>query len=534
MPPSNEAAKGSRPGEFKSVLSVLGLGLVYTSAYFLPQVSATQTYFLTIANVPKVVILPSIMATLVVSIVIWVVFAGIRRLRTRRIALAGSVVILTILTVLAMKGTVEAAGFHWQDSIPRGPDLLATQQLFKGMVFLLTLAGVLLCGWRGVLPILFRALSSLGFALGALFIVRLSVAWTGQPEPSAVAPSALESTTTERQAGASAGANDPRVRPRRVVWIIFDETDFGRMYSAERGSDVHLPNFEFLSRAAVFATNANSPASATLYSIPSLLTGIPISGEGIRIDQAGVLSLERTNQTLTPFSEATSIFGALRARGLSASVLGFLHPYCNLFVLNSCHSIVWPEVGTLAAAMSANFPDGVSNWLRKTNYWENITRDSLRLLPQYIERPDSLTFVHLNIPHLPADYANDRIHKQASSDPLTEYDRNLALTDDVLGQVIGEMRGQVSREELLLVVSTDHWLRNRWYRADQPERSRPIPLIVWKVGEQDGISLAQPISTVRTSDMILEYLLGNITSQHDIARWWQRQPTSPSFIAPHT
>jgi hypothetical protein len=28
---------------------------------------------------------------------------------------------------------------------------------------------------------------------------------------------------------------------------------------------------------------------------------------------------------------------------------------------------------------------------------------------------------------------------------------------------------QVSRHELLLVVSTDHWFRNRWYQANQVE-----------------------------------------------------------------
>jgi hypothetical protein len=262
--------------------------------------------------------------------------------------------------------------------------------------------------------------------------------------------------------------------------------------------------------------------------------GVPIGGQGVLVDKTGSLLLERPDMSSVRFGEAASIFGALEASGRSASVLGFYHPYCKIFSLQRCDTYAYPEMGGLDAALWANIPSAIADRLRKVDYWDTITRGSLDLLPQYLVRDDALTFVHLNVPHLPAGYADQKLHLPTSPDPLIEYSHNILLVDQILGDIMRSLQQQMSRHETLLVISTDHWLRNRWYQADKPESNRPVPLLMWKVGETNGFVLSQPLSTIHTATMILDYLNGIVDTQAEIARWWEGKPVYPSFIAPNS
>jgi len=512
----------------------VGLALVYVGGYFLPLLTATEAYFLTSLDPFKIIVLPTIEAVCVMSALLWAISAAILKWCSPRVTTGFFVLLLSIFAALALKGVSQAAGFQWQDSIPRGHDFLATQRYFKIVVLLISL--VLVWSRRGALYKLARVFSSLGFAFGVLAAVRLIVASSGHSAHSEPSASTLLSPMQLIQARDGISDRAKLVSnglPRRVVWILFDETDFNQVY-LDPSTKLHLANFEYLSQVSVFATNANSPASATLYSIPALLTGVPINGKGIRINSEGILSLENSDRQLIPFNAENSIFGVLRARGQSASILGFLHPYCHLFELKRCDSFVWPEVGTFGAAILANAPDSFSNRFRYVDNWANITRDSLKLLPAYLGAHDALTFIHMNFPHLPASYADASNNVLPSSNPLTEYSRNLLFTDKVLGQVIQSMKEYASTQDLLLVISTDHWLRNRWYQADRAEVVRPVPLMIWRVGETRGTVLTQPVSTVHTSEMILDFLHGDVNNQSQIADWWAHESTSQSFIAPNT
>jgi hypothetical protein len=518
-----------------SLFSVIGLPLLYASAYFLPALVSAGSYFLPSRGVFSLVVLPTLVAVAFGGLLVYAFSTAVRHWCSPRVATVGAVVILSVLTLIALKGIVAACGYDWQDRIPRGQQQLSSLHYFKiGISF-----AVVLMVWvtRGALPQLNRLLSSAGFAFGALATIRLFLLWNGSQAILALPASAATSAAQSVQANSVAAIGGPElaVMPsRRVVWVLFDETDFDRIYSLDGETPPKLKTFAALARSSVFATNANSPASATLYSIPALLTGVPIGGDGIRIDTAGSLSLQRVGAKSIPFGEATSIFGALAVNGRGASVLGFFHPYCKVFELSRCDSFPFPEIGGLDAALWSNIPDSISAKLRHMDYWESITEDSLRLLPQYLARDDALTFVHLNFPHLPADYADQISHLAASPDPLIEYSRNLLLADRILGEITQDLQRQSSRHELLLVVSSDHWLRNRWYRANVPEVSRRIPLIIWKVGDTNGYVLSQQLSTVHTAAMILDYLNGSLTTQAEIAQWWASQPVYPSFIAPNT
>jgi hypothetical protein len=523
-----------------SPYNLVGLPVLYASGYFLPPIEPTGAYFLPSRDYLSLIVVPTLLAVGVGMGLIYVLAVTARRWCPPRLATLGAVALLSMLALVSLKGVFDSAGYSWQDRLPRFHSLASSQYFYK----ILACCVIVLLVWtlRGSLNKLTRLLSSIGFAFIGLAVIHLSSIWN---QPNAGLAGQLSGGSAPMGFGASnyslaggtpsaGGASMPAgVRSRRVVWVIFDETDFDRAFGAQKSAGLELPNFDRLARTSVFAMNANSPASATLYSIPALLTGEPIAGDGIRISSGGSLYLSRMGRRL-PFDQETSIFGALAASGRDSSVLGFFHPYCKLFSLSRCDSFPFPEIGGPAAAIWANIPDSIKFALEGEPYWASITRRSLELLPQYLARDDALTFVHLNFPHLPATYADHRAHLAASSNPLDEYARNLSFTDRILGEIVSDLQQQASRHDLLLVLSTDHWLRNRWYRASAPEVSRPVPLIVWKVGDVNGYVLSQPISTVNTAEMILRYLDGNLSTEADIAEWWKRQPIYPSFVAPNT
>ena len=510
------------------VYNLVGLSLLYASAYFLPLLMPTGSYFLPSDDYLNLVGLPSL-----VAIGAWVTLlqfgaAAGRRWLDSRVATVLAVGALSIFTLIALKSLMYAAGYDWPDRIPHKGSLVAAQRIFKVIVALITVLSI----WslRGRLSKVNRALASLGFGFLGLAAVRLVVLLHG-PAMGAVLPEIQDGMTLRPLTPNSVATN---ARSRRVVWVIFDETDFQRVFGSLRDPGLPLPNFEQLAKASVFAANANSPASATLYSIPALLTGIPISEAGIEINTRGRMMLHRTTGDWIPFDETTSIFGAVSAGGLGVSALGFLHPYCKIFATQRCESMAWPHVGALDDALWSNVPGLLSTKLGHRNSWESMTERVIGDLPEYLVRDDALTFVHLDIPHLPSAYAEAALHLQASADPLVNYAHNLLLADQVLGKIVATLTPESARHELLLVVSTDHWLRKVWYRPDERESSSPVPLMMWRVGETRGTILPDPLSTVYTASMILSYLNGEISSQSDIVRWWANKPVSPSFIAPNT
>lgn len=514
-----------------------GLSLLYSSAYFVPQLTPTGAYLLPSGHLVSLVILPTLVAVVSLSAVICGAALAARRWFSPWAGTCAAVVGLALLTLIGIKGFLDAAGYDVESLVPHGQTLQTSLRNLK--VFSCAILIALIWARRGSLSTLTRILSSVGFAFGVLALVRL-VALSGILSggagigfASAAPMSSFALQPRAIAAGVLNGVPAVGALPRRVVWVIFDETDFDRVYQSSSMLAL-LPNFARLSRASVFATDANSPASATYYSIPSLLTGVPITGTGVKLSSRGDLSLERTDGKLIAFDEATSVFGALAADGRTASVLGFYHPYCRLFSLQRCDTFTWPAVGNWDSALLANIPNTFIEKAFHRSWWETITKTCVGLLPGYLARDDDLTFVHLNVPHLPAPYADKVLNLPTSGDPLVEYSHNLRLADRILGQIIQELEAQASRHDLLLVVSTDHWLRKRWYDASEKEASRPVPLIMWKVGDSNGIVLSEPLSTVNTGAMILDFLRGQLSTQSDIAKWWENQPVHPSYVAPNS
>ncbi len=509
-----------------SAYSLVGLSLLYASAYFLPLVMPTGYYLLPSDDFLALVGWPSLVAVGVGIVLIYLLAMVVRRWVAPRAATVLAIAALCVFATIALKCIAYAAGSDWLDQIANHGSFFGSRRTLKALVAVIVV--VLLWIARGALPKMTRAFASLGFAFLVLAAARLIIVFHA-PAIGAHLPDAMRADSLIPLPLTSTASS---AQPRRVVWVVFDETDFNRVFGAERDPELRLPNFDRLAKTSVFAARANSPASATLFSIPALLTGIPIAGAGIKIDTYATLSLQRAQGGLLPFGEATSVFGAVSAGGRGVSILGFLHPYCKLFVTQRCESAHWPRVGAWDDGLLSNIPDLISTKLGHPDSWEAMTDRTLQLLPEFLVRDDALTFLHIDLPHLPSAYADRKLGLPPSADPLVSYTHNLLMTDQILGTIISTMEQQSAHHELLLVVSTDHWLRKSWYRPQDRESSSPVPLMMWRVGETQGIVVAEPVSTVHTASMIVSFLKGDISTQADVARWWANKPYFPSFIAP--
>jgi hypothetical protein len=155
-----------------------------------------------------------------------------------------------------------------------------------------------------------------------------------------------------------------------------------------------------------------------------------------------------------------------------------------------------------------------------------ITEDMLRMLPGRLAETDkALLFVHLNVPHYPAEFAQTNLHLPPSANDRTAYRQNLLLVDRIIGQIVTQLSSQPAGTETLFLLSSDHW-----HRIDSPKAARNIPFIAWHVGEQDRVSIEEPISTVNTGALVLDFLTGRVTTHAELAEWWRDKAVYPTWI----
>jgi hypothetical protein len=120
------------------------------------------------------------------------------------------------------------------------------------------------------------------------------------------------------------------------------------------------------------------------------------------------------------------------------------------------------------------------------------------------------------------------LHFTTAADDREAYRRNLRLVDALIGVTLATLRIQSETRDILLIVSSDHW-----HRIDSPHQIQPIPWIAWHVGEDSGPTLDQQISTVHTSDLVVDFLRGTVSRQHEILTWWQGRSFYPPLMPEH-
>jgi hypothetical protein len=290
----------------------------------------------------------------------------------------------------------------------------------------------------------------------------------------------------------------------------------------------------------VSASNAYSPARDTVVSLPSLLMGqFPA---GYIIDRTG-LSLHLRTGVFERFDQGNTVFAKLPGGPASGALLGYYHPYCAVLpALNPCVSIPMENVGRWfdallpgserVAAILRQYPGSAAlsgKIFHTLHPMYRITEEAVHDFPSFLGLDGhSLIFVHVNLPHYPAEYAQRLLKLKDVVSFREGYNGNLALVDIMVDTAIRSLKEQAKTKDILLIVSSDHW-----HRVDSPNAAQTIPWIAWHVDETDGHIIPQEISTVHTAELALDFLYGNINSQQDIAAWWLHKSVSQPLMPDH-
>lgn len=513
----------------RRITMALGLALLYASAYFLPFLNPYSLYF--VPSFFSYILIPSLVSVVLLTPLFLFCRSSPVSPRWRRpLSYLGTI----ILTVIAAKGAFDAAGYPWSSLLshfmtnsPGGTtlDFRVGRALLVETAVVVAVVFVYLIRHR--IAKVTRFLSALGYAFLFLAMYRCLAGDVVIHGADTVEPAMLT------RAPASSDMS------RRVVWVIFDEMDYGLTFPKDAEAATYLPNFSRLASLGVSAIDAYSPGRDTLYSIPALLTGMAISG--LDFDRRSNLNLLDQRGKSQPVVMKSSIFARVPRGPASASVLGFYHPYCKILPgLQSCHSTYLGNAGRWFDSL-AFFSEAVFSTLRHSDWaiqhlpeWLLIgfdpmyraTSDVLSRLDGTLQNQDSdLDFIHLNLPHLPNVYMQRLMHQPVAND-ADAYRQNLAGADWVLGRIMQNLEASGKNRSILLIVSSDHWLRTR------SQRPASIPFFAWKVGARTGQILPQPVSTVHSAQLALDFLDGKIDSQPELARWLGRAQFYPTWTIP--
>lgn len=500
----------------------VGLALLYGASYCFPLLSKGMFYLL--PSIWQYIYMPLSVVVLVLAPLFYIVGKwGEARSGLLRNAIAGGGI--WVLSLLAIKSGLAAADYPWGRLIL---DATGWVDLSRGKLFLLTagLVGLLLLAIASVKQMWWswlRLMSILGYGLLILSAIRI---WSyPSPLPDKRSPAVPTSSVKT---------------PRQVVWLIFDEMDYSLSLGDESNSmRAQLPNFNSLHNMSVAASHAYSPARDTGTSIPALLMGRPIQGVDFRGPSFVVLM--GVDGQRYPVKEVGSICDRIAGGASAATVRGFALPYCQYFPnLGSCHVTFAGNAGRWHDGLTFFAQDlfAIRYWVKtfsehlpnalwyQFDFAYRSTVDSMEGMNEAILKDGtSLSFIHVNLPHLPGSYAQKHMGMLQVTEPHAIYRQNLIAADQALGKVMRILRANQNRKDFLLLVSSDHWLR-----LNSPDKPRPVPFMAWRVNESQGILMSEPISTVHSADLVDDFLNGKITSQKEICLWWQGKPVFPTWI----
>lgn len=330
----------------------------------------------------------------------------------------------------------------------------------------------------------------------------------------------------------------PQTPGPRVVWLIFDTFDYHYAFE-ERPEWLKLPELDRLREESVHFTDAQSPAERTEKSIPSLLTGLVVTGQSITSPRDYRLTLGDGSKVA--MRGMPTIFSQAEDMGVRTAALGVYIPYGRILgdQLSYCRWWQWGNLFDSTEPISASLLPQMTLTVGKPfSVWMQIGRQIRNHLTQVEEAKRlvsgddfRLVFAHFFPPHMPTMY--DGKLGQFTNDAYWHsecYQDALALVDRTLGELRREMERAGTWDKSLVIVTSDHSFRlgKDWgYKVH-----KRIPFLCHFPGQTSGLTHSNEINTICSHDMILKYLDGEIQTPFAFVAWlkeWMK--TAPKVNA---
>lgn len=321
----------------------------------------------------------------------------------------------------------------------------------------------------------------------------------------------------------------------RVLWIIFDETDY-RLAFEQRPPPVKLPEFDRLQGESLSAEAAYAPGDSTLYSMPALIAGRRVGG--VAYDDCDLALTMADTDGRAEWTALPSVFSEARQMGVNSALVGWYHPYSH--VLGSALSYCsWYPMPLFEPARSTTFAGSLFQQIaslggpfRIRQIFINICQESLKEGASLAANPAyGLILLHLPPPHGPGVYLPEKNQfTRLGLNTVTGYFNNLVLADKELGALREALETSGQNNKTWIILSADHsWRTSKQYDGKRDYR---VPFLVRPPGAGDSRAYTRPFNTVLTHDLILAILGGRLTNSASVGAWLDTQGKADMPIKP--
>jgi hypothetical protein len=320
----------------------------------------------------------------------------------------------------------------------------------------------------------------------------------------------------------------PRRRARhRVLWNLFDETDYRLLFS-ERPRGLTLPALDRLQNGTFFADHAYPPGQFTAYSIPSYLSGKTVT-QVLKVLPSGELSVAFSGGPSVKWNPEETIFSTVKRLGYTSAAVGWYLPYCEMLggYPDECHRYshysfykrpyqdsVLGSLGDFFAELTFLRPDRMH--FQRLNY-DAIFAEAMRLESD----PEmDFVFIHWNIPHAPWIYDREKGKvTESNGKEVDGYVDNLALLDRTVGKLRARLESTGAWEDSTFLVSTDHnWNSSQSFDGKIDLR---IPFLLKAPHQKEGLSYHFPFNALLIHDLLPALLKGDVETADEISDWIQ-------------
>ena len=313
---------------------------------------------------------------------------------------------------------------------------------------------------------------------------------------------------------------------QRIVWLIFDEFDYGVAFS-RRPPSLDLPEFDRLRAESLFAENATPPGPRTVVSMTSLLVGQRLLSVEPETD-ADFSAVPDPQPAPALSRTTTNVFRRARSHHHDTWVVGWALPYCRTWAedLSGCEcepafTSVLGRSQTIGGSLLDQL-NAMSPFNRRrlaVEAYRNVMAAAERRLRS---SHAGLILVHLPVPHPPPIY--DPRHNALTTwmtSSVPGYLGNLKLADRTLGELRRFMEEDGMWDRTTVLVMADHpWRETRRFDGIADRR---IPYILKLAGKRQGLAYTPQLDTARTSALLLAILDDRLREPADVVQWLNRE-----------
>jgi hypothetical protein len=329
----------------------------------------------------------------------------------------------------------------------------------------------------------------------------------------------------EREPALAATLFPPRDGAPRVIWIVFDETDY-RLVFEQRPGGLNLPEFDRLRNESLSATNAYPPGNATIFSMPGLISGqLPIQ---TTLTNSTDLAVNMGHGEIVKWSQLPSVFAGARKLSFNTALVGWYLPYRRVLGqdLNYCS---WYSNPTFQPSRAKTFGAALLREIATCTGKLHICADFARLHRATMKDSLSvatntiygLTLLHLVPPHGPFIYRPET--KQFTVKAVLGapgYFNELQLADRSLGELRHAIEAAGQWDKTWIILSSDH----SWRISGDPgiydgRRDYRVPFLVKPPHAGGSLTYSRQFNTVVTHDLILAILRSEVTNLQTTAGW---------------